>query len=157
VAVICAGAKAILDVARTFEALETLGVPVFGYSTDEFPGFYMRSTGVRLSARVESAPDAATLLRMHWNLDGGGVVIAQPVRENLALSAEEIEQAVLEGERQAKALGIRGSALTPFLQSYIADATSGRAVQVNRDLVVANARLAAQIALALHTPGQMCT
>jgi len=149
VAVVCAGAKSILDLPATLELLETYGVPVVGYNTDDFPAFYLRSSGLPVSARVDSPGQAAELACLHWALDGGGIVLAQPLPEEVALAPEELAGAVAAAERLANAAGVRGPALTPFLLARLAELTEGRTLRANRALIVANARLAAQVALAL--------
>jgi pseudouridine-5'-phosphate glycosidase len=146
VAVVCAGAKSILDIPRTLEILETHGVPVVGYGTDEFPAFYMRSSGERVTARVDDVEQAARLLRAHWELGGAGIVLAQPVAPEAALEAGELERAVTAAEGQAQTAGVRGPAVTPFLLAQLAELTEGRTLRANQALVVANARLAARIA-----------
>jgi pseudouridine-5'-phosphate glycosidase len=148
VAVICAGAKAILDLPRTLEVLETLSVAVVGYGTDEFPAFYVRSSGLPLPARVNSPAEAASLLAARWALGGAGVVLARPLDAGAALAAEEFEMALVVAERQAAARGVRGPALTPFLLARLAEITAGRTLSANQALIVANARLAAQVAQA---------
>jgi pseudouridine-5'-phosphate glycosidase len=145
-AVVCAGAKSILDISRTLEALETLSVPVVGYRTDEFPAFHARASGKPVSARVDSPGEARALLQAHWSVQKSSVLFVQPVEEALELTASEIEDALAEGVRRATSLGIRGPALTPYLLRHLAEATSGRSTRANEALVVANARLAAQIA-----------
>lgn len=149
VAVVCAGAKSILDLRRTLELLETLGVPVLGYGTDAFPAFYVRDSGEPVSGRVDNPAAAAAVLRAHWAVDGAGVVVAQPVATDLALPAAELEKALCWAETEAAKLNIRGTALTPFLLERLSEATGGRSLKANRSLVVANARLAASIANAL--------
>jgi pseudouridine-5'-phosphate glycosidase len=149
VAVVCAGAKSILDLPRTLETLETLSVPVIGYRTNEFPAFYAHSSGEPVSGRVDSVEEARALLLAHWGLHGAGILIVQPVQQKLALTPAEIEAALTEGEESASATGIRGPALTPYLLKHLADATSGRSTKANQALVIANTRLAAQIARAL--------
>jgi pseudouridylate synthase len=146
VACVCAGAKSVLDIPRTLEILETLGVPVIGYGCDEFPGFYLRTTGEAVSARVDDPAAAARLLAAHWGLGGGGVVIAQPVAAHLALPPAEVAAALMKAEDAARAAGIRGPAVTPFLLAGLAELTQGRSLDANHALVVANARLAAEIA-----------
>jgi pseudouridine-5'-phosphate glycosidase len=153
VAVVCAGAKTILDVRRTLEMLETLGVPVIGYNTDEFAGFYLRSSGELLSARVDMVAEAAALLAAHWQLGGAGVVVAQPLPAEQALSAVEFEEALKIAEERAAARNIRGPKLTPFLLAQLADLTKGKTLAANVALVEANARLAAQIAAELQKGG----
>jgi pseudouridine-5'-phosphate glycosidase len=146
VAVVCAGAKSILDIPRTLEILETFGVPVVGYQCEAFPGFYLHSTGEPVSASVDSAAEAARLIAAHWSLGGAGVLLAQAVLEKVALSVEEFDIALATAEQQAATAGIRGPAVTPFLLSRLADLTGGRSLQANRELIVANARLAAEVA-----------
>jgi pseudouridylate synthase len=149
VAVVSAGAKSILDLPRTLELLETLGVPVVGYRTDDFPAFYSRSSGRPVSTRVDTVSEAAALLSTHWRLDGTGILIVQPVDESVALDRTEVDAAVAEAERQASAHGVRGPELTPYLLRHLAELTSGRTIKANQALVLANARLAAQIACAM--------
>jgi pseudouridine-5'-phosphate glycosidase len=151
VAVVCAGAKSILDLPRTLEVLETQGVPVVGYGTDEFPAFYLRSSGEPVSARVDSPEQAAALLAAHWALDGGGVVLAQPLLAEAALAPAELESTLARAEEQARAAGVRGKALTPFLLARLAELTEGRTLRANRALIVANAQLAAQVACRLKS------
>jgi pseudouridine-5'-phosphate glycosidase len=151
VAVVCAGAKSILDLPRTLEVLETLSVPVVGYGTDEFPAFYVRSSGLRPSARADTPEEAAALCREHWRLSGQGVVLAQPVDAAAALEPGEFKAALAEAERQAAAMAVRGPELTPFLLAQLAVLTGGRTLRANQALVVANARLAARVAAALRS------
>jgi pseudouridine-5'-phosphate glycosidase len=146
VAVVCSGAKSILDIPRTLEVLETLGVPVVGYETSEFPAFYVRSSGESISARVNSPKEAAAFCTAHWNLRGAGVVLAQPVPTAVALLPNEHDEALAKAESEATAQGIRGPALTPFLLARMAKATGGKSLRANRDLVVNNARLGSQVA-----------
>jgi pseudouridylate synthase len=146
VAVVCAGAKSILDIPRTLEILETQGVPVVGYGTDEFPAFYMRSSGEPVSARVDSPAEAAALLRAHWGLQGAGVVLAQPMTEEHSLPPEEFENALAQVETRAAEVGVHGKDLTPFLLARLAEVTRGKTLEVNQALVTANARLAGQVA-----------
>jgi pseudouridine-5'-phosphate glycosidase len=149
VAVVCAGAKSVLDIPRTLEILETLGVPVVGYGCDTFPAFYLRTSGEPVSARVDDPAAAARLIAAHWGLGGGGVVIAQPVAADVALVPDDLAGALLRAEGAAREAGIRGPAVTPFLLARLAELTDGRSLEANHALVVANARLAAQIAGAL--------
>ena len=146
VAVVCAGAKSILDLPRTLEILETHGVPVIGVGIDTFPAFYVRSSGLPVSARIDEPADIAATLRAHWAMGGAGAVVALPLPESTALSADEIERAIAVAEQEATRAGIRGKELTPFLLAQLAAATSGRSLIANRELLLANARLAAQIA-----------
>ncbi len=148
VAVVCAGAKSILDLASTLEVLETLSVPVVGFGTSEFPAFYLRSSGLPVSSRVDSAEQAARLLHGHWALDGAGVVIAQPLPAELALDPQEFARALAEAEQEAAEARVRGPERTPFLLARLAILTEGKTLRANQALIVANARLAARIAVA---------
>ena len=143
VCVVCAGAKSILDIPKTLEMLETLGVPVVGFGTDDFPAFYLRSSGLPVSARVDNVEDAGRLVQAHGKI-GGGILLTQPVAESVALSANEFTEAMEEAERSLGKL--RGPAVTPALLAKIAELTDGRSLRANRELIVANARLAAQVA-----------
>ncbi len=150
VAVVCAGAKSILDVPRTLEWLETAGVPVLGYQTDTFPAFYARSSGLPVDARVEGAEEAAAILRAKWALGlDGGMLIAVPPPADVALDAGEMEDAIQQALDDAIREGIAGKALTPFLLSRMAALTEGRSVNANIALLEQNARVAAGIACAL--------
>jgi pseudouridylate synthase len=149
VAVVCAGAKSILDIPRTLEILETERVPVIGYRTDDFPAFYLRSSGERVSAPVENPEQAADLLHTHWQLDGAGVVLAQPLPPDAALEAAEFAEVLAEAERQAEAGRVRGKDLTPFLLARLAELTGGKTLRANHILIVENARLAALVAASL--------
>ncbi|HZV06317.1 MAG TPA: pseudouridine-5'-phosphate glycosidase [Gemmataceae bacterium] len=148
VAVVCAGAKGILDLAATLEMLETMSVPVVGYGTDEFPAFLLASSGLPVSARVDSPADAAALCQAHWNLGGAGIMLAQPLPAETALSPEDFHKALVRAESQARAQGVRGPAVTPFLLAQLAELTGGRTLRANQALIVANARLAARVAAA---------
>jgi pseudouridylate synthase len=154
VAVVCAGAKSILDIPRTLEILETHGVPVVGFRIDQFPAFYVHSSGEPITARVESAREAAELVQAHWDLGGAGVVLAQPVEVDAALDPGAFLQALTEAERQALGVGVRGKELTPFLLSRLAEITEGRTLRANHALVIANARLAAHVARELARLGE---
>jgi pseudouridylate synthase len=149
VVVVCAGAKSILDLPATLERLETDSVPVVGYGVDTFPAFYVRDSGLPLTVRVETPEEAADLCVAHWQLDGASVVLAQPAPRESALQPDELATAVRTAEDEAERAGVRGPALTPFLLSRLATLTQGRTLEVNRDLIVANARLAARLARAL--------
>jgi pseudouridine-5'-phosphate glycosidase len=149
VAVVCAGAKSILDIPRTLEILETLSVPVIGYRTADFPAFYLRNSGAEVSARVDTPQETAGLIAAHWGLGGAGIVIAQPLAEDAALDREEFEGALRQAEHLAASAGIRGKQVTPFLLARLAELTGGKTLRANQALIVANARLAAQVAQAL--------
>jgi len=148
VCVVCAGAKLVLDLALTLERLETLGVPVVGYGTDELPAFYVRSSGLRLEHRVEDALAAARVVREQLSR-GAGIVVAVPIAAGDALDRREAEAEVARALQTAEQQGVRGAALTPFLLGQLSDATGGRSLAANLSLLRANARVAAQIALAL--------
>ena len=150
VTVVCAGAKALLDLPLTFEHLETLGVPVIGYQSDEIAGFYSRSSGLKADV---NAPDAATiakivLARRALNLPGGELVCA-PVPAEFELPREIAEQAIQEAQRMADQQGVHGAASTPFMLDAIAKLTNGASVRANTALLVNNARVGAEIAKAL--------
>ncbi len=151
VLVVCSGAKSLLDLPRTLELLETLGVPVVGYRTDAFPPFYVRASAVPLpvSARVDTAADAAALFAAHVRLGGFGAVLAHPCPEAVAVPADEFDAALKRAEGEAFAAGVRGPRVTPFLLKRLAELTDGRTLAANRALIVANAGLAAEVAGAL--------
>lgn len=142
VAVFCAGAKMVLDIPRTLEALETFSVPVLGYGTDAVPGFYVTTTGLRVSGRVDGPQQTAAALRAGWAAGLTGAVIAIPPPAELPGAAEMVATAV----RMAGDLG--GPGLTPHLLARIAELSDGRSLQLNVDLVINNARVAAAVALA---------
>lgn len=149
VAVVTAGAKAILDLALTLEVLETLGVPVVGYGTDEFPAFYSRSSGHKVPMQLDTPKEVAALMKAKWKLDlKGGVVVANPIPEAAEIPAEEIEPVILRALDEAKRANIIGKDTTPYLLKAISDATQGRSLAANIALVENNARLAAAIAKA---------
>ena len=148
VCVVCAGAKLVLDLALTLERLETLGVPVIGYGTDELPAFYVRSSGLSLPHRVDDALAAARIAREQL-ARGAGIVIAVPIAERDGLDRREAEAEVARALSAAERAGVRGAALTPFLLAQLSDATGGRSLAANLSLLRGNARIAAQIALAL--------
>ena len=150
VAVVCSGAKSILDLPATLEMLETRRVPVVGLGVDEMPAFYSIGGGLRLSHRVDSAEDAAAAIRAHRALPGaGGIVIAQPAPADLALDAAEVEGWIADGLADAEAEGIFGGDVTPHLLGFVARASGGRALRANIGLIVNNARAAGAIASAL--------
>ena len=148
--VVSAGAKAILDLPATMERLETLGIPVVGYRTSELPAFYTANSGLGLTARAESAAEIAAAFRAHRDLRRpGAMLVVQPPPASRALSRAEVDVAIEEALRIARERGVRGAAVTPFLLSHVASATGGRTLAVNVALLGANARLAAEIAVAL--------
>lgn len=148
--VVCAGAKSILDLAATLERLETLGVPVVGYRTDELPGFFTSETGLALATRAESAQEIATAFRAHRALGRrSAMLVMQPPPARTALSRALVEQAVEDAVVEAKRAGVRGGAVTPFLLGAVERATGGRSLEANIALLEHNARLAAELAVAL--------
>jgi len=150
VAVVSAGAKAILDIPRTLEYLETMGVPVLGFQSDFFGAFYSRSSGIPVEMRMDTPQEIADFLNAKWNLGlKGGVLISNPIPEEYEIPSSEIEPVILEAVAAAKALDINGKRLTPFLLGKIKDVTSGRSLETNIQLVLNNARVAAQIASSL--------
>ena len=150
VVVVCAGAKSILDLAATWERLETLGIPVIGYRTSELPGFFTAQTGIQLSMRCETAEEIARIARAHWSLGNGqGVLVVQPPPATHALSGEEMNSVVESALSDAEHKGIEGPATTPFLLDAVSRLTNRRSLDVNLDLLESNAALAADIACAL--------
>ena len=141
--VVSSGVKSFLDVAATAEALETLGVPVLGYRTDQIPLFYSAGDGPQVSARVESAQEAARVARAHWELGRGGIVLAQAPDESL-----EVEPLIDAALEEAERRGLTGPPVTPFVLSYLHEASEGRTLTANRALITANAALAAEVAVA---------
>jgi pseudouridine-5'-phosphate glycosidase len=152
--VVCAGAKSILDLPATLEQLETLGVPVIGYQTDEFPAFYARESGLSLNARVETAKEAADLARRHWELGGRGLLLAAPLPTEHAIPLKDLEAWTEQAQAEADAASVSGQPLTPFLLSRVAELSQGQTLAANLALLQNNARLAAQIAAALKPRGK---
>jgi pseudouridylate synthase len=154
VAVVCAGAKAILDLPRTVEVLETLGIPVVGYGTNEFPAFYSRESGLPLQHRVDTPDEAARLMCIHWDLgwlgqgSTAGIVIVNPPPAEKALPRAEVESLVTAALESAEAQGIRGKGVTPFLLLELGRNSGGKTLEANIALLHSNARLAASIAAA---------
>jgi pseudouridine-5'-phosphate glycosidase len=148
---VCAGAKAILDLPRTLEVLETHGVPVIGYGTDEFPAFYSRRSGLAVDARVEAPDEVAQIAQARAELGlQAALLVCVPVLEADELPAEEAEAAIAQAVEEAEAAGVSGKALTPFLLARMVELTGGRARRANEALLVNNARVAARIARALR-------
>jgi len=145
VCVVCAGAKLILDLAKTLEVLETLGVPVIGFGTDELPAFYARSSGLPLAHRVDDAIAAARIVRAQLER-GAGVLVAVPIPAEAALDRADMEREVDAALAAAERAGMRGAALTPFLLGRMSDTTSGRTLAANVALLRNNARVAGAIA-----------
>lgn len=148
--VVCAGAKAILDLPATLEMLETLGVPVVGFRTGEFPAFYSRTSGLPVSARVESAEEAAEFARVHWELGmKSAVLVVQPLDEEIAIPKDEIQNAIDQAVDEAAIEGIQGQKLTPYLLNRVSELTGKKSLVANLTLLINNAALAAEIAKAL--------
>jgi pseudouridylate synthase len=150
IAVVSAGAKAILDLPRTLELLESLGVLVIGLGTDEFPAFYTRTSGLRLDHHVADPAALAAVLRAHWRElgHGGGVLVCNPIPVSAALPAAEIEAAIGAALAEAAAAAVTGKQLTPFLLARLAALTGGRSVAANRALARHDAEVAARLAVA---------
>lgn len=146
VLLVCAGAKAILDLPATLERLESLSVPVIGYQTDEFPAFYSRSSGLKLNARVENTQEALDLAQAHWQLGGGGLMLAQPAPKESALSAKQVEDWVNQALVEAEEKSVDGQAVTPFLLKRVSELSGGKSLSANLSLLKNNARLAGQLA-----------
>jgi pseudouridine-5'-phosphate glycosidase len=140
--VVSSGVKSLLDVPATAELLETLGVPVLGYRTDDLPLFYSAHGGPPVSARVEDAAEAARVARAHWELGGGGLLLGRPPDDSL----DDVEPLIETALEQAALEGVRGQAVTPFVLSWLHRESGGRTQRANRDLIVGNARLAGAIA-----------
>ena len=151
VLVVCAGAKSILDLDLTLEYLETQGVPVIGWQTDEFPAFFVRSSGRHLAHWVDDVASIASIARTQWECNLHGIVVGCPIPEEYAMEPGPLEAATEEALRLAKAEGIRGSATTPFLLAHVAKVTAGESVEANKALLINNARWAARFARAHYS------
>jgi pseudouridine-5'-phosphate glycosidase len=148
VTVVCAGAKAILDLPRTLEALETLGVPVVGYRTKQFPAFYVAESGLPLNSRADTPEEAARLMKIHWEIGlTSGIVVGNPPPAG-GLKKAEIDAWIERALHSAAATGVRGKSVTPYLLDYLSKQSHGRTMETNIALLVHNARVAAQIAVA---------
>ena len=143
VLVACSGAKSLLDIPATTEYLETLGIPVLGYRTDTMPLFYEAEGGPALTQRVEDPESAARIAQAHWKLGGCGLLLTNPPPESIEVG-DLIEEAVAEAARQ----GVSGQGVTPFVLAFLHERSSGRTLEVNRQLAVANARLAGEVSVA---------
>jgi pseudouridine-5'-phosphate glycosidase len=147
VAVICAGAKSILDIGLTLEYLETNGVPVIGFGTDEFPAFYTRKSGFGVDYRVDSSLEVASALKAKWDLDlKGGIVIGNPIPEKFQMDYDTINNAIESALKEAEEKNIAGKKVTPFLLDRVKTITDGRSLDANVELVYNNAKVEAQIA-----------
>jgi pseudouridine-5'-phosphate glycosidase len=153
--VVCAGAKAILDLPATLEYLETMGVPVVGYGTDEFPAFYSRESGLNVSVRLDSPKEIADFAKAHWNLGmKSGILVTNPIPETESIPKSEMEPIIAKASAEAIEQGIHGQKLTPFLLSRISQLTEGKSLRANLALLLNNARLAAQIAKEMAGSGK---
>ena len=149
--VVCAGAKAILDLPATLEYLETMSVPVVGYGTDEFPAFYSRESGLDVSVRLDSPQDIVDFAKAHWDASlQSAVLVTNPVPVTDAISKSEMEPMIEKASKEAMQKGIHGQKLTPFLLQRLSELTHAKSMHANLSLLLTNARLAAQIAHALH-------
>jgi pseudouridine-5'-phosphate glycosidase len=147
IAVVCAGIKSVLDIGRTLEYLETIGVPVVGYQTDTVPAFYARSSGFPVDYRVDNANAAAAALKAKYDLGiDGAIIVANPVPAEHAMNREEIDGIIDKAIAEMNERGITGKETTPFLLARIAERTGGRSLDANIELVLSNAKLAAEIA-----------
>jgi pseudouridine-5'-phosphate glycosidase len=150
VAVVCAGAKAILDLSLTLEYLETIGVPVIGFGTEELPAFYCRESGLKVDYTVNDETEAAEVIRTKWDLGlTSGILIANPIPEEWALSRPYINRIINKAILEAAKKGIKGKKLTPYLLSRINDLSEGKSLKANIELIKNNARVGAKIARAL--------
>jgi pseudouridine-5'-phosphate glycosidase len=148
--VVCAGAKAILDLSATLEYLETASVPVLGYQTDEFPAFFSRSSGLEVSVRVDTPEQVISIAQAHWDAgNNSAVLVVNPLPENNALPRDDVERVVQNALAEAAAQGIRGQAMTPFLLNRVSALTGGGSLQANLELLRNNARLGAEISVQL--------
>ena len=150
--VVCAGAKAILDLPATLEYLETMSVPVVGFGTDEFPAFYSRESGLDVSIRLDTPQEVVEFAQAHWAAGlPSAVLVANPVPESEAISTSEMEPYIDQANREAYAGGTHGKALTPFLLSRLSELTEGKSMRTNLALLLSNAQLAAKIAVAMYS------
>lgn len=148
---VCAGAKSILDLPATWERLETLGIPVVGYRTDELPGFFTASTGIKLTARADSAAEIARMFEAHSRLGRPqALLVVNPLPSDHALGRGEVDRAVNQALADAKRAGIGGAALTPYLLESVAKVTGGTSLPANLALLESNAAVAAEIAAAMR-------
>ncbi|MDO6353821.1 pseudouridine-5'-phosphate glycosidase [Caloramator sp. CAR-1] len=154
VAVVCAGAKSILDLGLTLEYLETFGVPVVGYKTDELPAFYTRRSGFKLDYRLDTPEEIAKAIFVKWQLGlKGGVVVANPIPEEYEMDYDVINKAIEDALLEAKEKGIKGKETTPFLLAKVKEITGGKSLDSNIQLVYNNAKLASEIAVELSRMG----
>jgi pseudouridine-5'-phosphate glycosidase len=148
--VVCAGAKSILDLPATLEVLETMGVAVIGYQTDEFPAFYSAGSGLPVNVRVETPQEIARIAQAHWGLGlESAILVVQPPPESAALPREQMDALIDQALAEAEQARVSGSAVTPFLLERVSQISGGASLQTNMALLRSNARLAAQIARAI--------
>jgi len=149
VAVVCAGAKMILDIGRTLEYLETMGVPVLGMDTDDFPAFYCRKSGFGVDFNAKTPADVAAIAKVKWDMGlEGGMLIGNPVPEQYAMDFDEMSAVIDKAMAAADAAGVKGKHITPFLLAHIVELTGGDSLKTNMQLAFNNARTAAKIAVA---------
>jgi pseudouridine-5'-phosphate glycosidase len=156
--VVCAGAKAILDLPNTLEYLETAGVPIVGYQTDDFPAFYSLHSGLKVNQNAQTPAEIAAIARAHWSLGlESAILVGNPPPADQAIPGEEMEKIISQALAEAKAQGIHGAATTPFLLSRVSVISHGASMQTNLALLRNNARLAARIAIELAVPRNIRT
>ncbi|WP_331721280.1 pseudouridine-5'-phosphate glycosidase [Streptomyces sp. NBC_00212] len=149
VAVVCAGAKSVLDLGLTLEYLETLGVPVLGYRCDDFPAFYCRSSGFRNAQRIDDIDVVAASLRRHWDLGlPGGALVTSPIAEADALDSARMEEVIQRALAAADTEGVSGPAITPYLMKAVSRATDGKSTAANRAVLISTAAVAGELAVA---------
>ena len=148
VAVVCAGVKSILDIGKTLEKLETLGVPVLGYKAEEFPSFYTRKSGFNVDYKIETPKECARMLKTKWDLNlDGGVIVANPIPKEYEANQDVINNAINQALKEAEKNNVKGKEVTPFMLAKIKELTDGESLEANIALVRNNAALAAQIAV----------
>jgi pseudouridine-5'-phosphate glycosidase len=149
VAVVCAGAKRILDLRLTMEFLETHSVPVIAYRSDDFPAFHCRSSGIRSPQRLDDEATIARAIECHWALGNpGGVLVTSPIRAGDAIDAAEVDAALVDAAAAAERDGVSGNAITKYLMRAVDDATAGRSAQANMSVLISTAELAGRLAAA---------
>ena len=152
--VVCAGAKAILDLPATLEYLETMSIPVIGYQTDEFPAFYSIKSGLNLNTSANSPSEVAEIAQVHWDLGlESAILVVVPPPAEVALPRSDVEKIIAQALKEAQAQAIHGPAVTPFLLSRVSELTGGASLRANLELLRNNARIAAQISTQIR-PGQ---
>ncbi len=146
---VCSGAKSVLDIPRTLEFLETAGVPVYGYMTEDFPGFYLTRSGVAATA-LAGAPEVAAVARAHWELGlKSGIVLGNPIPGHCAIPLDQWQHWLIDAQEAATRDGITGKQVTPYLLEQVAELSQGRTVEANLALLISNASVAAEVAVAL--------